>query len=75
LANNKGEQMNTSRAIKIAMVKRDINQKKLSRLSGVSETTISHTVSQKTSPSTKTLSKLATAMNMSYSDLIKLGED
>ena len=36
---------------------------------------ISHTVSSKTSPNTKTLSKLASAMNMSYSDLIKLGED
>lgn len=66
--------MNTSKAIKIAMIKRDINQKELSRLSGVSETTISHTVSRKTSPNTKTLFKLASAMNMSYSDLIRLGE-
>lgn len=66
--------MNISNAIKIAMIKRSINQRELSRLSGVSETTISHTVSSKTSPNTKTLSRLAAAMDMSYSELIRLGE-
>lgn len=66
--------MNTGLAIKIAMVKSGVNQKELSKLSGVNETTISHTVSGKSSPNAKTLSKLADAMNISYSELIKLGE-
>lgn len=66
--------MITSKAIKIAMVQKEINQKELAELSGVSETTISHTLSGKTSPNTKTLSRLAKAMSMSYSELIKLGE-
>lgn len=62
------------KSIKIAMVNADVNQKELSKLSGISETTISHTLSGTTSPNTKTLSRLAMAMNVSYSDLIKLGE-
>ena len=66
--------MTINKAIKIAMIQEEINQKELAQLSGVSETTISHTLSDKTSPNTKTLSRLAKAMNMSYSDLIKLGE-
>ena len=66
--------MNTSKAIKIAMINKEINQKELASLSNVSETTISQTLSGKTSPNTRTLSKLAKAMEMSYSELIKLGE-
>lgn len=66
--------MSASKSIKIAMVHADINQKELSALSGVSETTISQTLSGKTSPNTRTLSRLAKAMKMDYSALIKLGE-
>ena len=68
------QKMTINKAIKIAMIQEEINQKELAQLSGVSETTISHTLSDKTSPNTKTLSRLGKAMNMSYSDLIKLGE-
>ncbi len=66
--------MSTSKAIKIAMIKKGINQQQLSKMSGVSETTISHTLTGKTSPNTKTLSRLAKGMSMDYSDLIKLGD-
>lgn len=66
--------MSTAKAIKIAMIHKEINQKELSELSGISETTISHTLSGKTSPNTKTLSRLAKSMGISYSSLIKLGE-
>ena len=66
--------MNTKKAIKTAMVQMDINQKELSELSGVSETTISHTLSGTSSPNTRTISRMAKAMNMEYSELIKLGE-
>ena len=66
--------MNTSKSIRIAMINAGINQKELAVASGISETTISHTISGKSSPNAKTLSRLATGMNISYSDLIKLGE-
>jgi transcriptional regulator with XRE-family HTH domain len=66
--------MNIKKAIKIAMAKRDITQKELSEKSGVSETSISQTLTGKTNPNTKTLARIAKAMNMEYSELIKLGE-
>jgi transcriptional regulator with XRE-family HTH domain len=66
--------VSANKSIKIAMVHADINQKELALLSGISETTISQTLSGKTSPNTRTLSRLAAAMKISYSDLIKLGE-
>lgn len=66
--------MNTKKAIKIAMINADINQKELAVLSAVSETTISHTISGKTSPNVRTLAKLAKGCGISYSDLSKLGE-
>lgn len=71
---HKVAKMSASKSIKIAMVHVDINQKELAALSGVSETTISQTLSGKTSPNTRTLSRLARAMKMNYSELIKLGE-
>ena len=67
--------MNVRKAIKISMAQTEINQKKLSELSGISETTISNTVSGKSSPSILTLSRLAKAMGLSYSELVGLGEE
>lgn len=66
--------MSTIRSLKIAMAQRELSQKELAEISGVSETTISHTLSGKTTPNTKTIAKLAKAMVISYSELIKLGE-
>ena len=66
--------MSITKAIKIAMVNKEINQKDLAKLSGVSETTISQTISGKSSPNTKTLSKLAEAMGFTYSQLMAFGE-
>ncbi|MGB5990667.1 MAG: helix-turn-helix transcriptional regulator [Marinifilaceae bacterium] len=66
--------MNVKKAIKIAMAQRDTNQKELSVSSGVSETTLSHTISGRSSPNAKTIAKIAEGLNMSYSELVKLGE-
>lgn len=72
--NLKVYKMSTIRSLKIAMAQRELSQKELAEISGVSETTISHTLSGKTTPNTKTIAKLAKAMVISYSELIKLGE-
>ena len=66
--------MNVKKAIKIAMAQRDTNQKELSVSSGVSETTLSHTISGRSSPNAKTIAKIAKGLSMSYSELVKLGE-
>ena len=66
--------MNVKKAIKVAMAQRDTNQKELSASSGVSETTLSHTISGRSSPNAKTIAKIAKGLDMSYSELVKLGE-
>ncbi len=67
--------MNIGKALRVAMAIKGMKQKDLAELSGVSETTLSHTILGRTAPTVTTITKLAKAMNISYSDLVKLGED
>ena len=66
--------MNLKKSLKIAMVNKDIDQKELSALSGVNESTLSQTITGKSSPNTKTIEKLAKGLGISYAELILLGE-
>ena len=66
--------MNIKKALRKAMAERDIDQKDLAELSGISKTTISQTMTGKTSPNSATISKLAQGLGFSYSELIALGE-
>lgn len=66
--------MNLKKALKVAMASAEVNAKELAVKSGVSETTISHTITGRTVPSSKTLSRLAKGLGIGYSELIKLGE-
>lgn len=66
--------MNLKKALKVAMASAEVNAKEFAVKSGVSESTISQTINGHTVPSSKTLSRLAEGLEISYSELIKLGE-
>lgn len=67
--------MNLRRALKIAMANKEIDQQQLSELSGVNKATLSATMNDKSSPSIKTVEKLAKVFDMPLSELIALGEE
>ena len=66
--------MNIKKALKIAMAQKDLNQKELFEISGVSATTISQTITGKSTPNIATVEKLAHALGLSYLELLVLGE-
>ena len=66
--------MDIGKSIKIAIAMKGINQKELAARSGVSETTISLAVTKKNVPTLGTMQKIAKATNMTYLQLIALGE-
>jgi transcriptional regulator with XRE-family HTH domain len=61
------------KSLRIAMANEGVNQRGLSKLSGVNEVTISNAMNGKSFPSTKTLAKIAAGLNISYSQLIAGG--
>jgi len=67
--------VNISKSMKIAMAHRELNQKKLSKRSGISQVTISKISQNSSNPSLDIISKLANSMDYSLGDFIKLGED
>lgn len=66
--------MSIKKSLNIAMAQKGISQKELAKISGVAESTISLIMSGKRSPNISTLGKLAAALDISYPQLINLGE-
>jgi len=66
--------MTLGRSIRIALAERDLNQKQLSELSGVSMVTISQTISGQTKPTMRTIEKLASALGMTSAELVGRAE-
>ena len=66
--------MDIKKAVRLAMAANGIRQKELSKLSGISETTVSAMMTGKANPNSETIGKMAKGLGLSYSELIALGE-
>lgn len=66
--------VNIKKAIKVAIAMRGISQRDLATAAGLSEASISSIVSRG-APSLKTVERLAKALGMKASELIKFGEE
>ncbi len=67
--------MNISKSMKIAMAHKELNQKQLSKESGISQVTISKIAQNNGNPSLEIINKLAQTMEYTLGDFIKLGEE
>jgi len=66
--------MNIGKSIRVACAKKEINHKELARLVGISETTISTLVNNKSKCKQKTLEEFASFFEIPVSEFIALGE-
>lgn len=66
--------VNIAKSIKIACAQREINQQELSKMTGVSEVTISGIINKKGNCRHSTLEAFAQAFGMPVSEFIALGE-
>jgi transcriptional regulator with XRE-family HTH domain len=66
--------MNIGRSIKVACAQKDMNQRQLAELTGISTVTISHLISGKTQCKQSTLTRLSEAFKIPASEFIALGE-
>lgn len=57
--------------IKIERIKKEVSQEKLAELSGLHRTTLGTIENGKTSPTLDSIAKIAKALNVSLSDLLK----
>lgn len=66
--------MNLGRSLKIAMIQQDMLQKDLAKILGVSASTMANLANNRGVCKQDRLEKIATALNMSVSSFIALGE-
>ena len=69
-----GMKVNVSKAIRVALAMKEMNQKQLAERLGMYESAVSQLVN-KTSITTNKLKQVADALDMRVSELVALGED
>lgn len=67
--------MNIAKSIRISLAVNGMNQRELAKESGLSEATITNIMKGKTSPSVKTIEKIASAMDCNFDELAAIGND
>ena len=67
--------MNVSKAIRVALAMKEMNQKQLAERLGMYESAVSQMVNRGASITTGKLKQVADALGMKVSELVALGED
>lgn len=70
---NKDKTINLNKMLEL-MATQDINQANLAKKTGLNTLTISHIISEKSTPKQDTIAKIALALGCQYTDLVKTKE-
>ena len=67
--------MNIAKSIRIALAINNMSQKELAKSAGITQATITNIMKGRTSPSLRTIEKIARAMDCNFDELAAIGNE